>query len=136
MVTKEKQKKYHQKWRKRKNKLKREADILWQFAVLKKYGKRCEVCGEPTGTAHHFFPKGSFSQLRYDIDNGVPLCVSCHFKHHQIGDPTIHQKIISKRGLKWYKDLTEKSKKLLTKPKSIAYYKERIKELQNFLKNG
>jgi hypothetical protein len=45
----------------------------------------CEVCGKPkwrtTGiriNAHHIWPWAEHPELRYDVSNGVTLCVSCH----------------------------------------------------------
>ena len=121
--------------RTKKQKLCSEADKLWSMVCLEKYGRRCEVCGNQANQVHHFFPKGQYSLLRYDLDNGIVICQRCHFKHHQ-GDPTIHQKIIAKRGIKWYNLLEKRSKKRTTSYKTTAYYEENIKRLKNFLKRS
>jgi hypothetical protein len=47
--------------------------------------------------------------LRYSIANGVPLCRSCHYKHH-LGDPRILTAIIDARGREWYDELDRQSR--------------------------
>jgi 5-methylcytosine-specific restriction endonuclease McrA len=100
---------------------------------MEEWGYECSVCGEKATQVHHFFPKGRFGHLRYDIDNGVPICQSCHFKHHHIGDPRINQEIIDVRGMKWYRELEKKSKKKPTSYQTIAWYKDNIKRLEKEL---
>ena len=68
-------------------------------------GLVCEVCGKPMNVVHHYFPKNQSSYLRFKKENLVPICTSCHFKHHRTGDPTIHDTIKQKRGQKWLDDL-------------------------------
>lgn len=106
------------------------ADKLWQIAVIKEYGETCEVCGQPTGPPHHFFPKGMANSLRYHIPNGVPLCPGCHTAHHLSGDPTINEQIIENRGRKWYNRL-----KLIKRDKEVkanlGWYREHIKRLSS-----
>jgi len=112
---------------KTKSQLRRKADKLWYLKCLR---PKCEVCGNVATQVHHFFAKGMYSRLRYNLANGISLCKSCHFRHHN-GDPTIHQIIIKKRGEGWYKKLKRIAKKspspnYLTK----KYYEEIIKKLQ------
>lgn len=113
---------------KKKRTLQKKADRLW-FELLKE--KDCEVCGKPSVQVHHFFPKGSFSNLRYDLDNGISICQGCHMAHHLKGNPTIHQIIIEKRGTAWYESLLEKSKEPIeSSSRTIGYYEEVIKKLE------
>ena len=65
-------------------------------------GLKCEVCGEPANLVHHFIEKSQSTNLRFCGKNLVPLCTSCHCKHHLRGDPAIHATILFKRGKKWY----------------------------------
>ena len=67
--------------------------------------KDCEVCSNPNQVGHHFFPKSLSLKLRYDFNNIISFCFSCHFKHHRQNDPTIHATIIKNRGWKWYNKL-------------------------------
>ena len=107
-------------------KLQKEADRLLQEWVKKKYPK-CLVCGKKTHCGHHFFPKSLSSALRYLVQNLIPLCVGCHFKHHFQNDPTIHVTILLKKGWVWYNELLKLKKQ---KPKiNIAYYEEIIKRI-------
>lgn len=62
----------------------------------------CEVCGSKNEVGHHFITKSLSSFLRYEFRNLVPLCHSCHFKHHISSDPSISATIIAKRGMGWF----------------------------------
>jgi len=67
--------------------------------------KNCEVCGNVMTCLHHFFPKKLSDKLRYEWDNLIPICSSCHLRHHRAQDPTIHATIIKQRGWRWYNKL-------------------------------
>ena len=110
--------------------LQRKADKLWKQKIFEKYGKLCTVCGKIAADPHHCFPKGSFSNLRYDLDNGTPLCRNHHMAIHYRSDPSVMVKIIEKRGKEWYDKLEAKSKEPTKSWKSEAYYQEIIKSLQ------
>ena len=120
----------------KKKKLRIEADKLWRLAVYKKYGLKCEVCGKKATEPHHFFPKSLYGHLRYNIENGVPLCHRCHFSRHHQGDPIISMIIRNKRGRLWYEELLKKAQ---NRPKSsyitVKWYKEKINYLTEYLKN-
>ena len=110
----------------KKAKLRKEADNLWFRYNLK---PKCEVCGNKSQQVHHFFPKGQFGHLRYDNDNAISICNACHFAHHHKGDPTIHAKIIEKRGKEWFNKLKNKSRKSPSSYQTIGYYQEVINKL-------
>jgi len=96
--------------------LEKEAMELWQLACAKKWGEKCAICGMPANTFHHFIPKSRSTLLKYDVENGVPLCLKHHYIIHFSKNPAeIHRlvdKIRTKRGKKWceYIDKKEKSK--------------------------
>lgn len=115
--------------------LRKEADKLWWEAVIKKFGKRCVICGKPAIDCHHFFPKRLYPAVRFEIDNGVPLCRGCHFAHHFKGDPTIHKKIIEQRGKKWYDRIEKKAKEPRSSYLSIEWYKKNVESLKKYLEN-
>jgi len=115
-----------------KKKLKRECDKIWYKIILTLH-PRCEVCGEQAIQAHHFFPKGNYDHLRYEIENGVGLCRGCHFRLHHIGDPTINKTIIEKRGEEWYNELLMKSKDRQYSFKTVKYYEEQKQRLNQIL---
>jgi len=58
-----------------------EADHLWQRAVMKRDGNRCQYpgCGKGAHEAHHIIHKGGgrFS-VRWRLDNGISLCRTHH----------------------------------------------------------
>jgi len=120
----------------KKQSLRKMADELWVRCCVKKWGQICESCGKQGVQVHHFFPKGSYNYLRYLLDNGIIICQGCHFRHHFVFDPTIQQRIIAKRGKKWYNKLLKKSKEKHASFKTIKYYQDVIKELEEYLKRS
>jgi 5-methylcytosine-specific restriction endonuclease McrA len=62
----------------------------WRKAVLERDNYTCRSCGarsEPGKFvlmhAHHIKGFAEYPELRFDIDNGMTLCVPCHFKIHK-----------------------------------------------------
>lgn len=56
----------------------------WSNEVKKAYNSKCDICGSSEElTAHHLYAKSFFQNLKYNIDNGVCLCQSCHTSFHQ-----------------------------------------------------
>lgn len=67
-------------------KLVAELDKLWAQAVARLWGGLCAMCGRAGTQSHHFFGKKSCPSVRWDIDNGLLLCFTCHIrKVHQQG---------------------------------------------------
>ena len=117
----------------KKQKLRIEADNLFKQVVLLKNNGRCEVCGSDWNTtAHHFFPRSLAGYLHYYLPNGVALCRGCHFAHHTKSDPRIHEAIIRQRGQKWFDHLKEKKEEKHFSFKTIEWYVNNIKQLQNY----
>ena len=71
--------------------MKKSGDDRWSRAVRARFGK-CMGCGKLPDQcqlhAHHWWcTKARSLRLRFDIDNGIALCYSCHIgKVHQQGD--------------------------------------------------
>lgn len=88
----------------------------------------CKVCGRPMSCLHHFFPRSTSANLRYDWDNLIPICQGCHMRHHQAGDPRIHE-IIKQRmgGEPWFTKLDAKSRESIRINKE--YYRNIISKL-------
>ena len=54
----------------------------WKYDVLDRYHRTCQLCGK-TGVrleVHHIIKWADATDIRYNIDNGVPLCEECHRK--------------------------------------------------------
>lgn len=55
----------------------------WRKAVLKSGGRVCCICGENHNLqAHHLNSFLGFPEQRYDVNNGVVLCIFCHKLFH------------------------------------------------------
>lgn len=53
-------------------------DEAWSLLVKLRAGMKCEYCGkETTLNSHHIYSRSKRS-TRWDIDNGICLCVSHH----------------------------------------------------------
>ena len=112
----------------KKQQLRKRADKLWYELLLK---PECEICGKPARQVHHFYYKSSYGHLRYDLDNGISLCQSCHFVLHHQDPKKIEALIIENRGKKWHNKLQKKAQ---TPPppsyQTIKYYEDIIKKLE------
>ena len=115
----------------KKQRLRDQADGLWKIAVIDRWGNICESCGKESLTPHHFFAKGLYPELRYEVNNGVPLCSKCHFFHHHKVSPEIHLDVIEKRGKKWYNRLEEKSRENQLSFQTEEWYQKQIQQLKN-----
>ena len=116
-----------------KRKLQLTADKLWH-QIIQKLHPQCEICNKRSIQSHHFFGKNSYGHLRYSLNNGIGICMACHFTHHTKGDSLIHLKIIQKRGQNWINSLRARAE---TRPngswKTIGYYEDIIKKLKEEL---
>jgi 5-methylcytosine-specific restriction endonuclease McrA len=55
----------------------------WRKAVFKRDNYTCQHCNEKTYLhAHHIIEWAVNESKRFDIDNGITLCVQCHSKVH------------------------------------------------------
>lgn len=55
----------------------------WREAVYKRDNYMCQECGNDSKIhAHHIKSWSSHDNLRFDIDNGITLCIFCHGKLH------------------------------------------------------
>jgi hypothetical protein len=121
--------------------LEKEADRLWHRAVIKRWGCFCFWHSSPKRAAahqqeaffgHHFFRKGGYPVLRYDILNGIPACWPCHYKAEQ-HDHTMLTDVLIERGKQWYNRLLKKSQTQNSSFQTIDYYKKQIERLTKYL---
>lgn len=99
----------------------RKCDTLMQN-IHKYMFTNCLVCGGKNEVGHHFITKSLSSFLRYDFSNLVPLCHSCHFKHHIQSDPYISQTIVRHNGEAWLSNL-EAVRRTPVKT-GVSYYRD------------
>lgn len=109
--------------------LRNKADKLLQ-QVVRSQNSYCIICGKYICCGHHYFPKSTSTNLRYDLDNLIPICASCHFSHHN-GNPEIHNTVNNIKGEKWVKDITKK-RHIQVKP-TIEWYEEQIEKLRKLI---
>ena len=115
--------------------LRSKADKLFALACIKQHGNMCELCGNSYQLqVHHFFPKGNFGHLRYNLSNGIVLCKSCHFVLHN-KDISLEAEIMRVRGDEWYVDLKEKAKERPISYIKVSWYKENIEILEKYLED-
>jgi len=114
----------------KKKRLRNKADKIYQEIGRKMY-KECMICGGEYSCLHHYFPKSTSSALRYNIKNGIPLCVKCHCRIHSSDDPTLNLLIVEKLGKTWLRGL-QSQKQAITK-NSIEYYETIIRNLEKLM---
>jgi hypothetical protein len=51
----------------------------WVKLVKKRDNYKCQICGSNKDIqAHHIKPYKDYPELRYDINNGITVCIDCH----------------------------------------------------------
>ncbi len=117
-----------------KQKLQKENDTLWKQVCLKRYGDRCLLSGVSPITFHHFYAKGSYGHMIYEVENGVPLSQSLHYSLHFTNRRTqIEEEIKRKRGKKWADKMYKMSKSRPTSFKTLAWLQKQNKKLKSNL---
>jgi hypothetical protein len=55
----------------------------WRSAVMKRDGRTCVLCGSTDyPNAHHITRWADDYSLRFDVKNGVVVCLACHSRYH------------------------------------------------------
>ena len=64
----------------------------WRGSIFRRDGFRCRCCGAKKPLhAHHIKPFATFPELRFEVDNGVTFCQTCHdVVHHRVELPPGH----------------------------------------------
>lgn len=58
----------------------------WRQSVYERDNYTCQVCGDDTGhnlNAHHILNWAHNKDKRFDLENGITMCFSCHIKLHK-----------------------------------------------------
>lgn len=63
--------------------------ILWRRAVFHRWGFACAICGARYGLEVHHIVKRRVKLLRWNLQNGLPVCRECHGKHADLVAPTL-----------------------------------------------
>jgi len=109
-------------------KLEKQADCLFQIRMKEKYPYSV-LSGQPTEVIHHFVPKSQSNNLRYDEKNACPCTNGEHFRHHNVGDPSLSIAFIKDRGQKWIDDLNFRRHQICKHTKQ--YLEEIINDLMD-----
>lgn len=106
-------------------KLRSKADGLLTPLTIKKY-KWCLLCRNLTQVAHHYIKKSESNRLRYEIDNLIPLCTSCHCALHN--HETIYgNRIVKIKGQSWHDNLISLKQQYIKVDRT--YYENAITKL-------
>ena len=70
----------------------------WSKQIKERDNFTCDICGQKHGglVSHHLNAWRDYKEQRYDLENGVCLCESCHKEFHKLygkGDNTKEQYI-------------------------------------------
>jgi hypothetical protein len=84
-----------------------EIDHIDSDIALIKSEFKCLMCGGRASQNHHFFPKGSHGNVRFDPRNHCPLDFACHRrKVHDAGEvEEMRDRLIAKIGQEEFDDL-------------------------------
>ena len=58
----------------------------WRNDIFKRDNYTCQACGDSSGgnlNAHHIENFSDFEEKRYDVDNGITLCDTCHLPQYE-----------------------------------------------------
>jgi len=91
-----------------------------------------ENCQRITQVAHHHVLKSQCTNLRYDIDNLIPLCTPCHMMLHS-HETYWSSVIVEKKGMEWWLPL--KAKKPIMVKADVHFYIENYERLSKILQD-
>jgi len=113
-------------------------DIVWSEAIKVRAGYKCEHCGKTTNlNSHHIFTRLRKS-TRWELDNGICLCVGCHmfsskFSAHKTGVEFTHW-LEEKKGKKWVETLQRMSNEIY-RP-TLEEMEETLTYLEKYVNNA
>jgi hypothetical protein len=87
-------------------------DNLWSELVKLRAGNKCEVCGKVRNLNSHHVYSRAMKSVRWDVINGISLCVGCHvgtkFSAHKTPND-FSEWSKKKRGQAWFDLLQAKA---------------------------
>ena len=89
-------------------------------------------CQSVTQVAHHHVLKSQCTNLRYDIDNLIPLCSPCHMMLHS-HETYWSSVIVEQKGMGWWLPL--KAKKPIMVKADVHFYIENYERLSKILED-
>ena len=111
-------------------------DKAWSVAVKTRDKFRCRLClGEGTD-AHHICHRGQNYGLRWDIENGITLCRTCHDKADTLNGRKEIMKLVNSEYLE-HNEADFRLKHDFLKQKGldeIEFKKLRLQELKDVVK--
>ena len=105
--------------------LQRKCDAFLSPLVVQIYPK-CLLCGKSSQVAHHFVHKSKSNALRYNFENLIPLCHSCHFALHN-NESLYAARIVKMLGLAWFERIEKWKQKSIQVNRK--YYEAKLLEL-------
>ena len=61
--------------------LEKELDVLWQKIIVER-DKVCLLDNSIISCGHHIFPKSQGKNARWEVENGIGICIQCHYAVH------------------------------------------------------
>lgn len=59
-------------------------DVEWKRLVKERDGYICQICGtDEVLQVHHIYSWQNFPDKRFEIENGITLCRTCHWETHK-----------------------------------------------------
>lgn len=115
------------------------ADRLWSMAILEDWDHRCPVCGKTATNAHHLIPR-QHQATRYELRNGIGLCVRDHIWNpdvspHQDAVGWVNWLCFNYPGTyKWYADIVHSGQhKMFEGTKNNSYYCDIIRGFRQYV---
>jgi len=82
---------------------------FWRLSIYKRDSFSCQMCTSHRKIhAHHLDGWGDFKERRYDLDNGITLCQTCHNRFHSVFGRVGITKGMFSEWAKTYKDDPER----------------------------
>lgn len=115
--------------RKKGEDINKQLDDAWSVAVKSLAGWRCQVCGKRNNlNSHHIVGRRNY-RLRWEVRNGVCLCVS----HHKFGVESAHENPVWFD--KWLRDNRPSDYEFLQDPQNRDIRKWGVNEKQDLLRD-